>query len=106
MPVLCAGLAYGHHLPADRQAAVCALPCGAVDRGLWGAHHSSVLLIFGFFGGRYFGFFSFVGLLSLLVSLVTLVAWLTLMALAYQGKRYEVPVAAGIAKSIAGDPTV
>ena len=64
------------------------------------------LLVFGFFGGRYFGFFSFVGLLSLLVSLATLVAWLTLMTLAYQGKWYEVPVAAGIAKSIAGDPTV
>jgi uncharacterized membrane protein len=64
------------------------------------------VLIFGFFGGAYFGFFSFVGLLSLLVSLVTLVAWLMLMILAYQGKRYEVPVAAGIAKSIAGNPTV
>ena len=64
------------------------------------------LLLFGFFGGRYFGFFSFVGLLSLLVSLVTLAAWLTLMTLAYQGKWYEVPVAAGIAKSIAANPTV
>jgi uncharacterized membrane protein len=63
-------------------------------------------LLFGLFGGRYYGFFSFVGLLSLLVSLSTLVAWLTLMTLAYQGKRYEVPVAAGIAKSIAGNPTV
>ncbi len=40
------------------------------------------VLVFGFFGGRYFGFFSFVGLLSLLVSLATLVAWLTLMTLA------------------------
>src|ERR1700734_3635871 len=64
------------------------------------------LLVFGFFGGRYFGFFSFVGLLSLLVSLVTLGAWLTLMTLAYLGKWYEVPVAAGIAKSIAGNPAV
>ncbi len=65
-----------------------------------------IVLLFGFFGGRYYGFFSFVGLLSLLVSLVTLIAWLALMAFAYQGKRYEVPVAAGIAKSIAGNPTV
>ena len=64
------------------------------------------LLVFGFFGGRYFGFFSFVGLLSLLVSLATLVAWLTLMTLAYQGKWNEVPVAAGIAKKIAGGPTM
>jgi len=46
------------------------------------------------------------GLLSLLVSLVTLVAWLALMVSAYQGRRYEVPVAAGIAKSIAGNPAV
>ena len=106
MPVLCAGLAYGDHLSADRPAAVCALPCGAVDRGLRGAHHYPVSADIWFFGGRYSGFFSFVGLLSLLVSLVTLVAWLTLMILAYQGKRYEVPVAAGIAKSIAGNPTV
>ncbi len=65
------------------------------------------VLLFGFLGGgRYYGFFSFVGLLSLLVSMATLIAWLVLMILAYQGKRYEVPVAAGIAKSIAGDPTV
>jgi len=63
------------------------------------------LLRFGFSGG-YFGFFSFVGLLSLLVSLVTFVAWLVLMVFAYQGKWYEVPVAGGIAKSIAGNPTV
>jgi uncharacterized membrane protein len=65
-----------------------------------------VILLFGFFGGPYYGFFSFVGLLSLLVSVVTLIAWLMLMVFAYQGRRYEVPVAAGIAKSIAGDPTV
>ncbi len=64
------------------------------------------LLLFGFFGGRYSGFFSFAGLLSLLVSLATLIAWLVLMVFAYQGKRYEVPVAAGIAKSIAGNPTI
>jgi uncharacterized membrane protein len=63
------------------------------------------VLLFGFFGGRY-GFFSFVGLLSWLLSVATLIAWLALMAFAYQGKRYEVPVAAGIAKSIAGNPTV
>lgn len=61
-------------------------------------------LLFGFFGGRYYGVFSFLGLLSWLVSLATLIAWLMLMIFAYQGKRYEVPVAAGIAKSIAGNP--
>jgi uncharacterized membrane protein len=65
-----------------------------------------VVLRFGFFGSRYYGFFSFLGLLLLLVSVVTLIAWVMLMVLAYQGKRYEVPVAAGIAKSIAGNPAV
>jgi hypothetical protein len=42
MPVLCAGLDYGDSLSADRQAAVCALPCGAVDRRLWRPQHSPV----------------------------------------------------------------
>jgi uncharacterized membrane protein len=36
------------------------------------------------------------------VSLATLIAWIVLMVMAYQGKRFEVPVAAGIAKSLAG----
>ena len=41
-------------------------------------------------------------MISLLVSLVTLVAWVVLMVMAYQGKHFEVPIAAGIAKSLAG----
>jgi uncharacterized membrane protein len=40
------------------------------------------------------------------LSLVTLVAWIVLMVMAYQGKMFEVPVAAGIAKSIAGSVKV
>ena len=57
---------------------------------------------FAFVGGGYVGFWAFSALLSLLVSLITLVAWVVLMIFAYQGKKYEVPVAAGIAKNIAG----
>jgi uncharacterized membrane protein len=40
--------------------------------------------------------FGVIGLLDLLV----FVAWIVLMVMAYQGKTFEVPVAAGIAKSI------
>jgi uncharacterized membrane protein len=38
----------------------------------------------------------------MLLSLVTLAAWIILMVMAYQGKRFEVPVAAGVAHSLAG----
>jgi uncharacterized membrane protein len=58
-----------------------------------------LIFVFGFMG---MGFFSLWGVLSLLVSLVTFVAWIVLMIYAYQGKWFEVPIAAGIAKSIAG----
>jgi len=61
-----------------------------------------MLVSFAFVGGGYVGFWAFSALLSLLVSLITLVAWVVLMIFAYQGKKYEVPVAAGIAKNIAG----
>jgi len=43
-------------------------------------------------------------LVARLVNLVTLVAWVGLMVMAYQGKKFEVPVAAGIAKGFAGQP--
>jgi len=59
---------------------------------------------FGWFGS--WGLFSLWALLSILLSLVTLVAWIVLMVFAYQGKMFEVPVAAGIAKSIAGSVKV
>jgi uncharacterized membrane protein len=65
-----------------------------------------VALLFGFFGSRGYGLFSIWSLLSGLISLVTLVAWIALMVLAYQGKRVEVPIAAGIAKSIAGSTAI
>jgi uncharacterized membrane protein len=52
------------------------------------------------------GFYAFWGLISMLIGLLTLVLWILLMVKAYQGKRFELPIAAGIAKSIAGNPTV
>jgi uncharacterized membrane protein len=57
-----------------------------------------LIFLFGFFGGFFF-IFSFIRLLLLLVSIV---AWIVLMISAYQGKWLEVPVAAGIAKNLAG----
>jgi uncharacterized membrane protein len=60
------------------------------------------VLVFGIFGPRSFGLFSIWSLISMLLSLITFAAWLILMIYAYQGKRVEVPIAAGIAKSIAG----
>lgn len=38
-----------------------------------------------------------------LISLVALILWVFLMVKAYQGEKFEVPVAAGIAKSFAGN---
>jgi uncharacterized membrane protein len=61
-----------------------------------------IVLIFAFMGGSMFGLWAFHALFSMLLTLVTLAAWVILMVMAYQGKMFEVPVAAGIAKSIAG----
>ena len=51
-----------------------------------------------YYGGGFGLFF----LLSGVLSLITIAAWIILMIVAYQGKRFEVPVAAGIAHSLAG----
>jgi uncharacterized membrane protein len=59
---------------------------------------------FGWFGS--WGLFSLWWMLSALLSLVTLIAWIVLMVFAYQGKMFEVPIAAGVAKSIAGSVKV
>jgi uncharacterized membrane protein len=61
-----------------------------------------VLLGFAFIGSYHYGFWALEGLISVTLSLITLAAWIVLMVMAYQGKRFEVPIAAGIAKSIAG----
>jgi uncharacterized membrane protein len=62
-----------------------------------------VVLTFGWFGIHYYGFFSVWALVSLALSVITVIAWLVLMITAFQGKRLEVPIAAGIAKSLAGN---
>lgn len=59
---------------------------------------------FGWIGS--WGLFSLMAMLSLVLSLITLVAWIVLMVFAYQGKMFEVPIAAPIAKSIAGNPKI
>ena len=62
-----------------------------------------IVLIFAItLSGSFFGFWAFYGIISLLVSLATLAAWVVLMVMAYQGKMFEVPIAAGIARNIAG----
>jgi uncharacterized membrane protein len=62
-----------------------------------------MVLSFAFVGGIYYGGgWGIHFMLSSLLGLATLVAWIVLMVMAYQGKRYEVPIAAGIAKNIAG----
>jgi uncharacterized membrane protein len=61
-----------------------------------------VVLSFAFIGGYHYGFWAVEGLISMLLSLITLGAWIILMVMAYQGKQFEVPIAAGIARNIAG----
>jgi uncharacterized membrane protein len=61
-----------------------------------------IALTFGGLGSGVFGVLALWSLISMLLSVVTLVAWIVLMVLTYQGKRVEVPIAAGIAKNIAG----
>jgi uncharacterized membrane protein len=63
-----------------------------------------IVLTFGWFAS--FGFWSLWSLVSLAVSLITLILWIYLMVTAYQGRTVEIPIAAGIAKSIAGNPSL
>jgi uncharacterized membrane protein len=66
-----------------------------------------VVVSFAFVGSYYYGgMWGFHVLLSGVLSLVTLAAWIVLMVMAYQGKEFEVPIAAGIARSIAGSVKV
>jgi uncharacterized membrane protein len=66
-----------------------------------------LVITFGFVGTwRYgygaVGFWSLWGLVSLALTAVTVILWILLMVTAYQGKTVQIPIAAGIAKSIAG----
>lgn len=65
-----------------------------------------IILTFFFLGGYSFGLWALWSMISLLVTLAFFVAWILLMVMAYQGKWFEVPIAAGIAKSIAGSVKV
>ena len=67
-------------------------------------HIIQILLTFLWVGGGLYhgGVLGIHFMLSSLVSLLTLLAWIVLMVMAYQGKRFEVPIAAGIAKSMSG----
>ena len=49
-----------------------------------------------------FGAYGFASALYGLISLVAFVLWIVLMVKAYQGERFKVPVAAGIAEGFAG----
>jgi len=49
-----------------------------------------------------FGAFGLGWALYSLIGLVALILWVLLMVKAYQGEKYEVPIAGGIAKSFAG----
>lgn len=61
-----------------------------------------IILTFFWIGSYHYGFFGIHLLISSALGILTLVAWVVLMIFAYQGKRYEVPIAAGLAKSLAG----
>jgi len=61
-----------------------------------------IVLAFAFVGSWYLGFSLLHTMLFGLLSLLGLVLWIILMIQAYQGKWFEIPGAAGVAKNIAG----
>ena len=72
-----------------------------------GLHLIQFILAVGFGAGVWmvggFGAFGFGRALYGLVSLLAFILWILLMIKAYQHQKYEVPIAAGIAKSLAGN---
>ena len=56
----------------------------------------------GFMTMVFFGAFGLIAALNILVGLVGFILWILLMVKAYQGEKFEVPIAAGIAKGFAG----
>jgi uncharacterized membrane protein len=54
-----------------------------------------------FMGG--FGALGLIGMVFGLIWLAGVVLWILLMVKAYQGEKFEVPIAAGIAKSFSGN---
>jgi uncharacterized membrane protein len=57
----------------------------------------------GYMMGGGFGSFGLFAALSGLIGLLGLILWILLMVKAYQHEKFEVPIAAGFAKSIAGN---
>ncbi len=108
--VLCYALGWAHgdcFLP-DRQAAICSVSRRAIHRCVWRApcHQYSGWDIFwrrADDDGRVGRFRTRLAALFRLISLITFILWIFLMVKAFQGAKFEVPVAAGIAKSFAGN---
>jgi uncharacterized membrane protein len=63
------------------------------------------ILSIAFLGSGFVGFGLWFMIVRL-VDLVSLILWIVLMVMAYQGKTFEVPIAAPIAKNIAGSVQV
>jgi uncharacterized membrane protein len=74
---------------------------------VFGGLHIINILIGIFFGAGFmmvggFGTFGVAAALYGLISLLALILWILLMVKAYQGEKFQVPIAAGIAQSLAG----
>lgn len=64
-----------------------------------------IILSIAFLGSGFYGFGLWL-LVVRLIDLAGLIAWIVLMIMAYQGRMFEVPIAAPIAKNIAGSARV
>jgi len=70
---------------------------------VFGALHIVRIVLTAFwFSSHFVGTWMVHGAISSVLSILTLVAWIGLMVTAYQGKTIEIPIASGIARSIAG----
>jgi uncharacterized membrane protein len=67
-------------------------------------HIIQIVLLYAWVGTAYYGagVWGLHWMISSLISLLSFIAWIVLMVMAYQGKKFEVPVAGGIAQSLAG----
>jgi uncharacterized membrane protein len=63
------------------------------------------ILSIAFLGSGFYGFGLWL-LIVRLIDLAGLIAWVVLMIMAYQGRMFEVPIAAPIAKNLAGSTSV
>ncbi|HEX4039563.1 MAG TPA: DUF4870 domain-containing protein [Acidobacteriaceae bacterium] len=63
-------------------------------------------LLEGMFGMHSIGLLGLWSMLSLLISLLTLILWILLMVTAFQGKQFEVPIAAPFARRLAGSTKI